>query len=328
MAKKRRRKAGSNKKRKKGFKGKLLLVFAILLAIATFFVKDLSIGYYDDIDGLNGAKLKTALHDKIRGHLYLDFDEKSTARYWWDNYFIHTDWHPQGYYWDMYSNTKLASYSGGNVQNREHCMPRSWWGKRDRYSSFDANGDLHNLYPADYAANAAKSNLPLGEVGIAKFDNGVVKVGQNTYPKGYRGQVFEPADEYKGDFARIYFYMITCYEDYAYNWRPDATKSMLEKSPYPGLQPWALDMLLKWHRDDPVSEKEIKRNDEVYRIQGNRNPFVDDPDLVEYIWGNQKDEKYTLLDANKKKDEPKIMDEACRLLVKFATWIKDLELDI
>lgn len=329
MAKKQvKRKGRSSKRKNKSIKGKLLLVLSVLVAIGFFFVKDLSVDYYDNVDGLNGAALKTALHDKIRDHNYLDFDQSSTARFWWDNYFNKTDWHPDGYYWDMYSDAKHSKYLGGKHQNREHCMPRSWWGKRDRYSSFDANGDLHNLYPADYAANSAKSNLPLGEVGIAKFDNGMVKVGQNTYPGGYRGQVFEPADEYKGDFARIYFYMITCYEDYAYNWRPDAVKSMLTKSTYPGFQPWALNMLLKWHRDDPVSDKEVKRNEAVYRIQGNRNPFVDDPDLIEYIWGDKQTENYALLDAKSQKSKPKVIDELWRYLLKFETWLKDLELDI
>jgi endonuclease I len=297
------RKARSRKKRKKNFglrKKIFWLLFAITL-VSIYFTQDVSTNYYDTnkLEGLKGASLKTAIHDLIRDHKYLNFDEKTTARYWWENYFIKTDWHPDRYYWDMYSNQKHSSYIGGNIQNREHCMPRSWWGKKDKYSSYDANGDLHNLFPSDYAANSAKSNLPLGEVGVSQFDNGSCKVGLNTYPNGYRGQVFEPANEYKGDFARVYFYMVTCYEDYGYNWRNDATKSMLQKGTYPVFQNWAIEMLLKWHRNDPVSEKEIKRNEQVYRLQNNRNPFVDDPDLVEYIWGNKRDKAYTIDNINK-----------------------------
>lgn len=307
MAKKRKT---SNRKKKKtsGFGKRLLWLIPLVIAIASLFVKDISIGYYDQANGLSGASLKTAMHDIIRDHEYLDFDESTTARYWWDNYFKKTDWSSDGYFLDMYSNEKYSTYGGGTVQNREHCMPRSWWGKRDKYSSYDANGDLHNIFPSDYSANAAKSNLPLGEVGVAKFDNQVSKVGSNTYPKGYRGQVFEPADEYKGDFARVYFYMLTCYEDYAYDWKGDAAKSMLQAEVYPGLQPWALEMLMKWSDQDPISDKEIARNNVVYAIQGNRNPFIDCPELVNHIWGNKKDEPFYISKDDKISRQPQIKD--------------------
>jgi len=290
VAKKKRR---SKKKKGAGsFKRKLVFFLLIASGIGIYFVKDVEVEYYKDVDGLIGAELKAAFHDVIREHTCLNFDQNISARYWWDNYFTKTDWHSDGYFWDMYSDQQHPTYKGGENQAREHCMPRSWWGKRDKYSSYDANGDLHNLFPSDYQANSAKSNFALGEVGISKFDNGVSKVGQNTYPTGYRGQVFEPADEYKGDFARVYFYMVTCYEDYAYGWREDATKSMMQKGKYPAFQPWAIEMLLKWHRNDPVSEKEKVRNTEVYKIQKNRNPFVDYPDLAEHIWGSKINESF------------------------------------
>ena len=306
MAKKRKKKKGRSKG--SSFGKKLLWVIPLIIAIASLFIKDISIGYYDRANGLYGAALKTAMHDIIRDHEYLNFDENTTARYWWDNYFKETDWSSDGYFLDMYSNEKHTTYVGGNVQNREHCMPRSWWGKREKYSSYDANGDLHNIFPSDYNANAAKSNLPLGEVGIIKFDNGVSKVGNNTYPNGYRGQVFEPADEYKGDFARVYFYMLTCYEDYSYDWKDDAKKSMLQAEAYPGLQPWALEMLIKWNNEDPISDKEIARNNAVYKMQGNRNPFVDCPELVSHIWGDSKDQPFFISEDDKINRQPQIKD--------------------
>lgn len=306
MAKKRKKKKGRSKG--PSFGKKLLWVIPLIIAIASLFIKDISIGYYDRANGLYGAALKTAMHDIIRDHECLNFDENTTARYWWDNYFKKTDWSSDGYFLDMYSNEKHTTYVGGNVQNREHCMPRSWWGKREKYSSYDANGDLHNIFPSDYSANAAKSNLPLGEVGIIKFDNGVSKVGNNTYPNGYRGQVFEPADEYKGDFARVYFYMLTCYEDYSYDWKDDAKKSMLQAEAYPGLQPWALEMLIKWNNEDPISDKEIARNNAVYKIQGNRNSFVDCPELVSHIWGDSKDQPFFISEDDKINRQPQIKD--------------------
>lgn len=295
MAIKGRKRKSIKKKKNSNLILKIIGGILILSGVIFYFIKDIPADYNyseDDIpaipsDSLRGAALKSAVHKMIREHEYLDFDQNTTARYWWNNYFIKTDWHPGGYYWDMYSEARLSNYVGGDIQSREHCMPRSWWAEKDKYSSYDANGDLHNIFPSDYEANQAKGNLALGEVGIAVFDNGVSKVGNNTFPKGYRGQVFEPADEYKGDFARVYFYMVTCYEDYAHSWRGTAVNTMLQKNTYPGLQPWAVAMLLEWHRKDPVSEKETKRNAEVYRRQGNRNPFVDNPELAEHIWGIQ-----------------------------------------
>lgn len=294
MAKKKYTKRKKKNKQNKNFTTKIAIAILALILSYVYLDNNQSSYNYNNVEGLSGASLKTALHQKIRKHEYLDFDLNTSARYWWENYFNKTDWHPGGYYWDMYSNNHHSTYINGNIQNREHAMPRSWWANRKNYSSYDANGDLHNLYPADNPANAAKSNLALGEVGIAIFDNGVSKVGRNTYPNGYRGNVFEPADQYKGDFARIYFYMVTCYEDYSDQWKNEATRSMLQKGKYPALQPWAIDMLLKWHRQDPVSEKEIKRNNEVFKLQGNRNPFIDQPELVEYIWGDKKDKTYKL----------------------------------
>ncbi len=287
MAKKK-KKCQPIKRKKSGGHKKLWRLFLSLLFIGGIYITPYLCSdedYYQNAEGAAGAELKTKLHKTIREHVNLNFDQNTTARYWWNNYFTKTDKDENGYFIDMYSAEKRKEYQGGSVQAREHCMPRSWWATKDEYAKCDANGDLHNLFPSDYAANSAKSNLPLGEVGIAKFNNKVSKVGQNTYPLGYQGHVFEPADEYKGDFARVYFYMVTCYEDYADSWRPFALQTMLRKEAYPAFQPWALAMLMKWHENDPVSDKERKRNEAVYKIQKNRNPFVDHPELIEVIWG-------------------------------------------
>ncbi len=241
-------------------------------------------GYYNAAEGKSERELKTALHNIIRVHEYLNFN--SSTQIWWYDYFRKTDWHPGGYFWDMYSDDKYDTYSGQR-QNREHCMPRSWWGTSTTYASFDANGDLHNLYPSNYEANEAKSNYPLGTTLGATYDNGVVKVGNSTF-SGYTGIVFEPADEYKGDFARTYLYMVTCYEDYYRNWRSLGTASMLTNNTYPTLTAYGINLLLKWHREDPVSQKELDRNEAVYGLQNNRNPFVDYPEFAEFIWGDLK----------------------------------------
>jgi len=270
--------------------------FSLFLLLVSFTVAwaQIPFGYYDDAEGKSGAVLKTALHNIIRsGHRELDF-RPDNARYWWDNYFRRTDWHsatashPNGFFWCMYSTDQHTTYISGTIQNREHAMPRSWW-SISTATGLDygvANGDLHNLFPANQAANAAKSNFPLGTTRGEIFNNGVVRVGRSTFA-GYNGNVFEPPDQYKGDFARTYMYMVTRYEYYANRWRSIGITSMLiPNSRYPTLTPYAVNLLLAWHRADPVSQKEINRNDSVYQIQRNRNPFIDHPELAEHIWGN------------------------------------------
>jgi endonuclease I len=266
---------------------KIYLLFFILLISAVVFAQAPS-DYYKNAEGKSQGDLKTALHDIIRQHEYLDYN--SSTYIWWYTYFKTTDWHPGGYFWDMYSTDQYADYNGGR-QNREHCMPRSWWLLNGNYG--DANGDLHNLQPSNAEANSAKSNYPLGEVDNITYANGVIKTGEGpTYSPSYRGALFEPADEYKGDFARIYMYMATCYEDFRSRWTSLGYRTMLERNAYPTFTDNAINLLLKWHREDPVSAKETNRNDAVYGIQGNRNPFVDNPELVEYIWGNKMNGKW------------------------------------
>jgi endonuclease I len=242
-------------------------------------------GYYNSIHSKGNRELKTALHTILKRHTVLNYGDL-----WY--YFRTTDVKDDGItVWDMYSGN-IRYYSSKPRQSasgiqREHSLPKSWWATSGVGEKYAAYTDLNHLYPSDGEANQAKSNYMLGVVSHPGFDNGVSKVGGNTY--SYSGSpkatAFEPADEYKGDFARAYFYMITCYEDYAQQWRSDAL-NMFNRETYPVLKPWARDMLLKWHRNDPVSNKEIVRNNEVYSYQNNRNPFIDYPQLVEYIWGD------------------------------------------
>ena len=263
-------------------------------------------GYYDAADQKKGAALKNAFYKIIQNHIQLEYYESAT-------YFRTTDWNPAGYFWDMYSNNKRTSWSG---LNREHSLPKSWWSTDP--ATTVAYSDLHNLYPSDATANSAKLNYPLGEVGSSvEYTNGVVKVGANSFGSTYKGSAFEPADEYKGDFARTYFYFITCYENYASSWRSYATSSVFLKNGevYPAFEKWSLDLLLKWHRQDPVSQKEIDRNNKVFGFQQNRNPFVDYPDLAEYIWGTKVDSVFTVED---KLDDPTLITPTNDITVNFS----------
>ena len=268
------------------------IIFSLLIVgLINSIYAEIPAGYYDNAQGKNKAELKSALYNIIKTHTQLEYYSSSTS-------FRTTDWHPGteqypgGYFWDMYSNYQRTVWSG---MNREHSMPKSWFGiTSGGENSAPIGSDIHNLYPSDADANSAKSNYALGEANNSvTLTNTIIKVGPNTFP-GYNGTIFEPNNEYKGDFARTYMYMVTCYENYAPKWQSIGTSSMLYNNTYPTFKPYAVNLLLKWSREDPVSSKEIDRNNAVYTLQHNRNPYIDHPELVEFIWGARKDEIWSV----------------------------------
>lgn len=243
--------------------------------------------YYQSIDGVKGgAALKTALYDLIKVHERIDYGSGAAAT--WGAFYT-TDRNPAtNQVYDMYSaevryfGEKGEAISGMNI---EHSVAKSWWGSTKN----DAYCDLHHLNPSDADANSRKGNYPLAELETESWNNGVTYVGKATI-NGSSVSAFEPCDEYKGDFARTYMYMFTCYQNLTYKY----TWMNYENSTYPTFKPWAVELLLKWHKQDPVSQKEIDRNNAVYGIQGNRNPYVDYPQLAEYVWGDSVDYVFSL----------------------------------
>jgi endonuclease I len=243
-------------------------------------------GYYNGTENLQGEELKSTLKNIIDDH-----DALSYSAIW--NAFYDTDAKPNGKVWDMYSDVpngtppyeytfgsdQCGNYSGeGSCYNREHSFPKSWFDDASPMIT-----DLFHIVATDGYVNGQRGNYPFGETGSASWTslNGS-KVGTSNYP-GYNGTVFEPIDEYKGDFARGYFYMATRYEDQIADWN----SPMLDGTQYPAFSEWALNLLLEWHADDPVSEKEINRNNAVYTYQNNRNPFIDHPEFVNLVWGGE-----------------------------------------
>lgn len=242
-------------------------------------------GYYDSCEGRTGNALLKALCTKVGPHHNVGYDGL------WEVYKT-SDVRADGTLWDIYSTkawprnfTKCGNYKlVGDCVNKEHSFPKSWWGggKQVQYS------DAYHLYPTDGRVNGQRSNFPYGECagGSSVASNGSVKalgrLGTSTFP-GYSGKVFEPDDQYKGDLARTYFYMAAAYNDKIGGWSSD----MLAGNSYPVFSTWAVNLLLKWSRQDPVSQKELDRNDAVSAHQNNRNPFIDHPELAEYIWGNK-----------------------------------------
>ncbi|MEI7982129.1 MAG: endonuclease, partial [Bacteroidota bacterium] len=245
-------------------------------------------GYYTSAIGLTGTPLQQALHDIIKNHTDKSYDFLWTA-------FQTTDPKPNGTVWDIYSDIPDGTPNGnppyvyqfisdqcgtaaheGDCYSREHSFPKSWFGG----TVAPMYTDLFHIYPVDQYVNNRHSDNPCGVVGTPEWTslNGS-KVGPCITP-GYTGTVFEPRDEYKGDIARSYFYMSVRYytEDTGWPGSPMVTGSQMN--------PWALAMMIQWHQADPVSQKETDRNNVIWTIQHNRNPFIDHPEYVAAIWSS------------------------------------------
>lgn len=248
--------------------------------------------YYEEAQGQQGEVLKSKLGAII--HCGVRYKYGSGNKKTWDGFF-HTDRDTTTHQvMDMYSDNiryfnpqkPTASVLELDI---EHMFPKSWWGGDVN----EAYCDLFHLVPADYSANRSKSNHAPGVPTDTTFWNGSFATGSGS-EYGLQ-KVFCPADEYKGDFARAYFYIATCYGD-SLQWQlsGDAGKAMTNEH-WQEFQPWLRDLLVSWHRMDPVSDKEKQRAIEVNKIQGNRNPYIDYPELVEYIWGDKTNQKVDLL---------------------------------
>ena len=236
-------------------------------------------GYYDALKGKKGAELKTAVHNIIKKANVLSYGDGYGST-WYGFYTTDND---NGYVIDRYSNNRVKFGEQGKVpggMNIEHSFPKSWWGG----SKKQAYMDLFNLMPSDSKANSSKSNYGMGIVtqtsGKGFYDNGCIKVGEGS--EGFK--VWQPSLEWEGDFSRGYMYMATAYQDYT--WSNNEAKNSLTQGDYPTLKKWAYELYIKWAKEDPVSQLEVNRNNAVYKIQGNRNPFIDFPNLMEYIWGD------------------------------------------
>jgi endonuclease I len=254
-------------------------------------------GYYASAAGKSGYTLKTALYHIIKSH-----SSQGYSALWTfyktneiDNYYendgtildIYSE-NPNGTdpYTFVKTTDQCGTYSGeGDCYNREHSFPRSWFG-----GSYEPmNSDVHHIFASDGKVNSVRGSYPYGIVGNASYtsQNGS-KLGSMASGYSYSGTVFEPIDEFKGDIARAHLYMATRYENVIAGWEGNSTSSnaVLNGTSNQVFESWMLDILLLWHENDPVSTKEINRNEAAYAYQGNRNPFVDHPEFVESIWGS------------------------------------------
>lgn len=268
---------------------KKISTFLLVLLVTTIFAQAPA-DYYNGTTGLTGYALKTKLSEIIsnghrdRGYNSLYEGYKTTDT---DNYY-----EKDGSVLDMYSENpngadpynyqhgirQCGSYTGeNNCYNREHIVPQSTFGERAPMVS-----DIHHIPPTDGYVNNRRSNFPFGVVTNPSWTsrNGS-KVGPNT-TSGYSGTVFEPIDAFKGDVARMIFYFATRYQNQIPNF---SSGTILDGTTTRSISQWELNILLEWHANDPVSQREIDRNNAAYTYQGNRNPYIDNPTWVNVVWG-------------------------------------------
>lgn len=259
--------------------------------------------YYVKIDGKSGKSLFDAVQTVTKtGYSSLGYDGL------WGAY-PYTDVHENGYVWDMYSDCTWKSINSNHCgsyknecdcYNREHSIPKSWYGG----TTSGPGCDIFHLVPTDGKVNGVRSNYPFGEVSSADYNKhgnkrgsakSITITGGNTIAGNTgtnisaSGTVFEPRDEYKGDFARGYMGALLKWagdKDFTDGEGSKTFTTNFSTGSF-GLTKYGVALLMKWHRQDPVSQKEIDRNNGIQQTQGNRNPFIDYPYLAEYIWGEK-----------------------------------------
>ncbi|MDG4716635.1 endonuclease [Winogradskyella marincola] len=271
------------------------------LIFSTVAFAQIPAGYYDSATG-TGYTLKTQLHNIIDNHNDQGYNAMDgfISSYDLDNYYetgsntILDPYSENPTGSDPYTFSPVSDECGnynseGDCYNKEHIIPQSVFNQ-----SLPMRSDAHHLLPTDGRVNGFRSNYPFGVVddsqlvnqsGISNPTQNGSKLGGNLnsgYSAGYTNTVFEPIDEFKGDIARIYFYFVTRYEDQVGSW---GSYAMFDGSSDKVLDDPFLSILLTWHQNDPVSQKEIDRNNNIYyNHQSNRNPFVDHPEWVNAIW--------------------------------------------
>ncbi|AGH82138.1 endonuclease I [Psychromonas sp. CNPT3] len=252
--------------------------------------------YYKEAKYKTSFSLKTALYNIIKNHqvrTYSDvwsFISANSRDIYYDKDHSILDMYSENpsssdsYYFDPEDKCgKSQVEAEGNCYNREHSFPKSWFGGEisPMYT------DIHPLFATDGYVNSRRSRFPYGETNYPTWTskNGS-KLGQANASTNYNGIVFEPIDEFKGDFARAYFYMATRYENVISTWKGKDTigSAVLDGSKNRVFQPWVITLLKRWHANDPVSLKERQRNKAAFDYQGNRNPYIDHPEYVTEIW--------------------------------------------
>ncbi|MCA1761771.1 MAG: endonuclease [Cryomorphaceae bacterium] len=269
---------------------KQVYFFTGILALIFFFANAAQAqpeGYYETAEGLAGEDLKTALHHIINDHN--EFSYTSSATDVWD-ILKETDRDPENadnviMIYTGRSIDAVQEYNSGNGWTREHIWPQS---RGDFGTSQGAGTDAHHIRPLENSVNSTRSNRSFANCNSCVE---VVFQGESTgsfYDDS--NYSFEPRDEVKGDVARMIFYMALRYEGTNGELDLELANTLFDQGDNAPLH-GKLDDLLEWNDSDPVDEFEANRNDVIhYQFQGNRNPFIDHPELARFIWGESEGE--------------------------------------
>lgn len=265
-------------------------------AYAELIVADADTDYYAPITATGGNALLGQVHDLITTthKKYTSYDDCKNP-----TYIRQTDpGSSSSYIMEFYSQADISgNWEGGSSKgtwNREHVWCQSL--SNGLWGTSGGGSDLHHIRPAEYTLNSTRGNNKYGLVSNRESNKKYYKSSSNDQFAlgGYcANSIFEPLDNVKGDVARIVMYVYTHYNTYGNvygttNGSGSASFGTLKFTNVMSAnsESAAISMLLEWHKNDPVDQIEIARNEAVYSIQGNKNPFVDHPEYANYIWGD------------------------------------------
>ncbi|WP_051521852.1 endonuclease [Mycoplasma leonicaptivi] len=254
---------------------------------ATKYIYDSSDNYYQSLEGLSGIQLWKALNQiNISKRQYNSGYKALPNFYNTSNAFKDTLYEKDNTILDIYSEVingsdpyTFKSYktvgggSEGDGMNREHIIPQSWFNKTEPIRS-----DATFVWPTDIKVNNIRGNFPHDDVvTITQQTKNKSKLGKNINSE----TVFEVTDDFKGDIARAYFYFVSAYNDKdIYN-----GKNNIFTKNFPNIKSHYLKSYLNWHKRDKIDNFDVKRNNETYKFNKIRNPFIDYPDILNNIFG-------------------------------------------
>ncbi|MBW6534510.1 MAG: endonuclease [Mariniphaga sp.] len=270
--------------------------FSVILFFLWHSVFSQPMGYYNGTENLTGGELKKALHEIIKDHV--DFSYYRTGQI--INYSDSDPANPENVILFYLQESRDASMygMGGDYINREHV-----WAKSHGYFSEirPMDSDVHNLRPADASVNEDRGNKD--------FDN--VRPNGTQHHEAtecwFTEWAWEPGPATKGQVARILFYMATRYEDADL----EIDLELVDKiNTFPLPEHGKLSTLIEWNNQYPPSDFERRRNERIYQIQQNRNPFVDNPEFANLIWNEKSIEKFQFSDLKMIPEKPGVTDIA------------------
>ena len=276
-----------NKLGNKLFYSFLIVVFCLTLALGTFvgldfskasdgvFAAETASGYYASLENetSQGAAFRTKLAQILK-----DTHTRETSYDGLKSVFKTTDKDPNksgNIIW-FYTGTSVAfsgDFNGGT--NREHVWPKN--GGKAFPASSKAGSDAHHLRPCNANLNSSRGSYGYDEVpqipsNIVE-ENGSTSYGNLCY---LANGTFYPGEGYRGATARILMYVQT-------RWGTEYSLKFVDGQGH-NKTIGSISTLMKWHLEEPPTEEEYRRNEEVYKIQGNRNPFIDHPEYAARIY--------------------------------------------